>query len=99
MLGTSHDLLLVVIASCLFLFTLFVCWGMFYLIMIFRDFSKITSSFRKKLELIDGILKGLKERLENTSASMGLLVEGVSKIVKYFQERAEKKETKKKRSK
>lgn len=96
MLVTSKDLLLVVIALCLIWLTAFSCWGIYYLVMILRDFSKMTASIRKKMEMLDTVLKLVKEKLESTSLSLGLLVDGVSKIVKYFQNRQKAKKPQKK---
>ena len=96
MLETSKDLLLIVIAFCLIWLTAFVCWAIFYVVMILRDVSGLISGFRRKLQALDGLLQTFKEKLENSALSLGLLVEGVSKIVKYFQQKADKKQKKKK---
>ncbi len=99
MLTNANDLLLLVIATCLAVLTIFTAWGIFYAVMILRDVARVSASLRKKFELLDGVLKLVKEKLENTSASLGLLVDGVSKIVKYFQERSEQKAASGKRKK
>ena len=74
----------------------FAGWGAYYVAMILRDVYRITGSLRRKIELIDQILKTIKEKTEKTANYVPPLIEGVSKIVEHFMEKKRVKEKKKK---
>jgi hypothetical protein len=97
MLNTSQDVLFLVIALCVFLFTLFTCWAIYYLAMILREFKKLASDVRKKIELVETVLLAFKEKLEHTSSYVKLLVESVTSLVEFAKERKEEKGKKKRK--
>ena len=84
MFETSKDLLLVVIAGSIALFTIFACWAIFYVIVMLRNVSKMTISIREKLEVVDKILKLIKEKLEKGSNSMALLSDSAIKLAGFL---------------
>ncbi len=96
MLNTSSDILYIVISFCGLWFTIFVCWGIYYVVMILREFKKLASDVRKKIELVETVLLAFKEKLEHTSSYVKLLVESVSSLVEFAKERKEEKGKKKK---
>jgi hypothetical protein len=83
MLETSKDLLLVVIAFCVLWVTVFFCWALYYIVALLRDMSKMTLSVREKLELVDKILKLVKDKLEKGSNHMAVITDSVIKLVGY----------------
>ncbi len=87
MLETSKDLLFIVIAFCILWFTVFVCWGLYYLIMMLKNFSKMTASIREKMEIVDKILKLVHEKLEKGSNHMAVLADSAIKLVGFFMEK------------
>src|SRR3989338_2538005 len=91
MLETSKDLLFVVLAFCILWFTVFVCWGLYYMITMLRNASKMTASIREKLELVDKILKLVKDKLEKGSNHMALISDSVIKLVGLAMEKQQKK--------
>lgn len=99
MLETSKDLLVIVFAFCILWFTVFLCWAMYYFIVMLRDFSRMTSSFREKLDLIDNILNLVKRKLEKSSDHLSIIADGVIKLVTFLiekkKETGERKRTKK----
>jgi len=97
MLETSKDLLLVVIAFCILWFTVFVCWSMYYIISMLRNASKITISVREKLELVDKILKLVKEKLEQGTNHMAVLADSAIKLVGFIMDKQKKGADKKKK--
>ncbi len=97
MISSSKDILFIVLSVCIFLFTLLICWAIYYVAMILREFKKIVADVRKKIELVESLIMALKEKLEHTSSHMKLLVETVSNLAEYFKERrTEKKSSRKK---
>jgi hypothetical protein len=87
MLTTSTDLLLVVIAFCILWLTVFICWSMYYVVMMLKNFSKMTISVREKLEIVDKILKLVHEKLEAGSNHMALITDTVIKMAGYFMDK------------
>lgn len=96
MLETSKDLLFIVIAFCILWLTVFICWGMYYMVMMLKNFSRITTSIREKMEIVDKILKLVHEKLEKGSNHMAVLADSAIKLVGYFMEKQGKSAGKKK---
>ncbi|MAF13392.1 MAG: hypothetical protein CMI53_00660 [Parcubacteria group bacterium] len=99
LLETSKDLLLVVIAASIALFTLFTCWAIFYVVMMLRNVSKMTVSIREKLELVDNILKLVKDKLEKGSNHMALLSDSAIKLAGFFVDQKSKAKKSRKKKK
>lgn len=87
MLETSADLLKIVIAFCLLWFTAFVCWALYYLVVMLKDFSRMTTSIREKLEVADKILKLVQQKLERGSDHMAIIADSAIKLVGFFMEK------------
>ena len=87
MLNTSKDILYIILSGCILLFTIFVCWAIYFMAMILREFKKIVADVRKKIELVESLIMALKEKLEHTSSHMKLLVETVANVAEYIKER------------
>lgn len=97
MLETSKDLLWLALAFVIVWIGLMIGWGGYYIAMILRDVNKITGNLRKKMDLIDAILKTVKDKVEKTANYLPPLVEGVSKLVEYFKDKKPNKKDKKKK--
>ena len=94
MLESSKDLLFIVLAVCAIAFTTFACWLLYYLVAIVKDTYSMTKSLKKKVELIDEILKTIKEKINSTASYIGLIFSGLEKIVDYVQRRKTSPESK-----
>ncbi|MFA5188505.1 MAG: hypothetical protein WC460_04045 [Patescibacteria group bacterium] len=97
MISTSKDIFYLILSFSILLFTVFLCWAIYFMAMILREFKKIIADVRKKIELVEGLIVALKEKLEHTSSHMKLLVETVSNLAEYFRERRGEKKSKKKK--
>lgn len=97
MLETSKDILLLTIALCIFLFTLFSCWAIYYIVVMLKNISKMTISIREKMEVVDKILKLVKEKLEKGSNHMAMVADSVIKLVGMVMEKQGKVSSKKKK--
>ena len=84
MLETSKDVLLLTIAGAVALFTIFTCWGIFYVVVMLKNVSKMTVSIREKLEIVDKILKLIKDKLEKGSNHMALVSDSVIKLIGFM---------------
>ncbi len=97
MIDSTKDILYLVLAFCILGFTIFVCWAIYYVAMILRQFKNIISDIRLKIELVEKVLMAAKERLESTSSHMKLLVETAMNVAEYIKDRQKEKKGKKKK--
>jgi len=99
MLETSKDLLFVLLGISILAFTVFVCAALYYIIVMLKNFSKMTISIREKMETVDKILKLVKEKLEKGSNHMAVLADSAIKLVGFFMEKQKKSSGSKKKNK
>jgi len=91
MIETSRDVLNIVIASCVGLFTLFICWMLWYIIRAMRQVNYLVDGVKEKIDLIDKILKSIKEKVDSTASYLPILAKGISQLIEYFKNRQDKK--------
>lgn len=96
MFQTSLDLLYLGLFVAVALVAIFLCLVLLYLALMVKNVYEVFRSFRKKMDLLDEVLKTLKEKIEHSATYLGLLVEGVGKLVEYLKEKKEKQKEKKK---
>ncbi|MFA6410420.1 MAG: hypothetical protein WCW26_02475 [Candidatus Buchananbacteria bacterium] len=90
MLETSKDLLFIIIAFAILWLTVFFCWALYYVVVMLKNFSKMTISVREKLELVDNILKLIHDKLEKGSNHMALVTDSVIKLVGFAMDKQSK---------
>lgn len=99
MFDTTKDIFWLVAGISLGVFTFFVCWTLYYVVMMLKDAHTVINSIKQKFELVDKILELVREKLEKTSSHIGMISETVMKIASFFMEKSENgKEKKKKKS-
>ncbi len=91
MISTSKDVLNIVIASSVGLFTLFVCWILWHVIRAMRQVNNLIDSIKAKVDMIDSILKSIKEKLDHAATYLPLLAKGATQIIDYLKKRQTKK--------
>lgn len=94
MFETSKDLLLIILAVCILGFTIFICWAIYYFIMILRQANQIVKDIREKIKKIDDTITLIKEKIEHSASHLTLLAEGVRQTMVYMKEKKEKKKKK-----
>ncbi len=77
---TTNDLFWLLLGISILLFTLFVCWGMFYFIMTLKDIRLITKNLKEKMKLLEDFIKVAKEKLNDTSLYLKTIVDTVVKV-------------------
>jgi hypothetical protein len=97
MIETTKDILYLVVSFVALLLAIFLCWVIYYVAMILREFKKIVFDVRRKIELVETVLNVLKDKIEHTSSYMKLLVESATNIVEFLKDRKEEKTGKKKK--
>lgn len=95
-INNSQDLLNIIIALSVLLFTIFSCWAIYYLARILQQFFKVVKETRDRLHKFDELIKMVKEKIEHSASYLPLIVEGVKKLVELMKNRAEKKKRSKK---
>lgn len=93
MFETSKDIFWVVLAFCIAWFTLGLFWVLYYIAQILKNVNQAMTSVRTKLELLENLLKTLKEKIEKSSSHLALLAEGVAQAVGIIKDRIEKKKS------
>ncbi|HTX86750.1 MAG TPA: hypothetical protein VMC41_01625 [Candidatus Nanoarchaeia archaeon] len=81
MFSTSHDILLLTIATCVAAFTIFLCWGMFYLVAMTRNAFKIFKDVRRIFDKVEGVVDAVKEKVDSSAGYLFLIGEGIKKVV------------------
>jgi len=94
MLETSNDLLNLVIALCVLLFTIFLCWMFYYMVMIFRKINEVMGKITSTLEAISSLVTKAKDKLDKTASNFSILLELGKKAFEFVKERQENKKKK-----
>lgn len=89
-LESSKDILYLVLAFSVLWFTAFVCWGLYYLISIMRDASRMIAEIRDRLHAIDEAVRGVREKFEGALGSLGVAAGGIKMVMSYLAKRKDK---------
>lgn len=87
MINTTYDIFWLLAGISIFMFTVFVCWAIFYFIMIVRDTREIIKNFKKKMELIDEFTTQVKEKVEDATKYVKTVMDIVVKITDWASKR------------
>ncbi len=90
LIQNSGDILNIVIAVSIALLVFFVCWVLFYMIIVFRNFSEITGNARKNFSKIGEILDLIKEQVENGTFYFSLITDVFKKGVEFLRKKTKK---------
>lgn len=94
MFETTKDIFWLVGAVSLGACAFFLCWLLFYMILLMRDMSRMVSSVKKKIDLFDAVVELVKEKLEKTTSHLSLIAESILKIAGFFMSGGRKKKSK-----
>lgn len=88
---TSKDILNILLGVSVLLVAVMISAMLYQFIMIIRDFRNLSKSIKEKVILIDGLLKTgqdilqtIKDKLEHSTAYIGILIELVTRIVDHL---------------
>ncbi len=94
MLETSKDVLNLVLALCIAVFTGFVCTMLWYLIAVLRDAYGLVKEVKEKLAAVENAVKGIKEKLEHSASYLGVVASAVKMGMGWMEDRKGKVEKK-----
>lgn len=89
MIETTKDILWLVLSFCILWLTIFICWVIYYIAMILRESKRMIVDVRKKIELVEGLVKAAKEKLERTSSYVRLMVDSIETALHFLKARKE----------
>lgn len=91
---TTLDILYFVLAIAVGLIAIFICWFMFYLVMMVRDARKMTKEMREQIEGFMGAARKFCDKFDSVSGYFMLLVDVARELLHHFTSKKEKKSKK-----
>lgn len=93
MFQTSKDILFIALGIAILAISFFLCFFLYYLIRLVKEFYEAGRSIKKTFLRIDGISKNLKEKLKEFTL-IPLLSEAIKAFIGFLKEKQRKKEEK-----
>lgn len=81
MFSTPHNILLLTIAACVAAFTIFSCWGLFYLIAAIRNVYGVTKDFKNLFKKAEEVIDVLKNKIHESTSYLVLFGEVLKKVM------------------
>lgn len=99
MFTTSSDILNLVLATCVALLTIFLCWAIYYFIASAQKIHKIIRRIETGIIKAEEVIDIARGKLKNSSAYFMVLGEVAKKALELIKERSAKKTTVNKKNK
>lgn len=87
MLESSKDVFWIVLSFVTLWIGICIGFICFYSALMIRDFQKVMSGIKKKIEFLDTILNAFRKKVENTASYIPPLLEGAEKIMEAIKEK------------
>jgi len=81
MLSSSKDVLLLVSAICVAMFTFFTCWGLYYLVGMLRNVFKISKDAGNILVKTEETIDAIKNKINSSSSQLFMISQAVKGIL------------------
>jgi hypothetical protein len=81
MFSDSKDILFLTIAICVAAFTVFSCWGLFYIVGGLRNFFKIAQDIRDVFKKIEGTIDEIRSKIGQSASYVFLIGEALKKVM------------------
>ncbi len=81
-MGSSKDILYLVISFCILWTTVFLCWVFYYVARILKNTSQIVEEFRVRLQGLSDAVNYVRGKVEHMTSLMGAMTTGVGGFVK-----------------
>ena len=81
MFSESKDILFLTIAVCVAAFTVFSCWGLFYIVGGLRNFFKIAQDIRDVFKKIEGTIDEARSKISQSASYVFLIGEALKKVM------------------
>lgn len=95
----AKQILLLTLSGCVALFTIFICWVIYYVAMMLRDVRSMTKETHGRFKRFWTFCDDLKNKAEQATTVSSAVTRGIFEVVDYVKgKKVKKKQTKKKRS-
>lgn len=81
MLESSKDIMYLVIAFSVLWLTIFLCWMLYYLAMMFKNANEIIEEIRDKVHAISSALDFIRDKIEFVAGGMSFLSKYIGKYL------------------
>jgi len=88
----SQDLFYVVLSFCALSLTVFLCWLIYYMVMILKQGYAGIREMREMALRLETAVKSIKEKFEQSTTYLVLLGEGLKKLLEIFRSQSGTKE-------
>ena len=90
MLNTSHDILNIVLAISIGAVAFFICWGLFYIVMVGRQIRRMMRETGEIVTNIKDTTIIFKEKVEHSASYFSLIAEGFKKLIELVTDKEKK---------
>ena len=87
MLEASKDLLNIVIAFSVLWFTVFMCWFIYYIVMIIKRVADTTDQLARMAGNVNDFFGEAKTRLKNATSYAPIVIEGIKSLTEYLKDK------------
>ncbi|HAH04559.1 MAG: hypothetical protein UV78_C0069G0003 [Parcubacteria group bacterium GW2011_GWA2_43_17] len=87
MLETSKDLLNLIIAFCLLWFTIFLCWMIYYVALIFKRIHEVMEKLTATLDAVSGFFTSAKDKLTSVGSTIATAMEVGKRVADFVEEK------------
>jgi len=87
----SRDILNMVLAISAAVLTVFIATLLYYVIRIFKDLRETTRAVHDKVEEVGTILNAIRERISESTSTLGLMAQVIAKVARTWRGRRSKK--------
>jgi hypothetical protein len=94
MIESTIDLMYIALTVSILVFTIFLCWMMYYAVQILRQGNEVISDIRQKLAEFEEALANIKDKVMTSAASISLVTSQLGTVIDLVKGR-KKKSTKK----
>ena len=96
MIQTSQDILFITLAVCAAAITLFVCWGLYYLLIPLREVRQMVSAIKKRVDAIIELVDKTREKAQSSAETVTAISKAVIDVVGYVKTKSKIKNQKSK---
>jgi len=91
MFSTSRDILNITLSASIASIAFFLCWGLFYLVMMAKRIRHLTREAGEIISNIKETSRTIRDKVEASAATIALIAEGIKKILAVVGEKKERK--------
>lgn len=87
MLDQSQTVFWYVLSGSIGVLTIFLCWGIYYLVRMLRNAVYVVEKFTSVLQKADEVLDLAKEKMHSGGTYLAMAIEGVKTVAEFVQEK------------